>query len=331
MRTTPSIAAMAAVLLAACGAQDAASLPKLQIDADRVTVSGISSGAIMAHQVHVAWSRLVDGAGIVSGPPYGCSEGKMDVALKRCVAPKQEGPDTAALVQVVRDRAAKAQIDPVEGIAGDRVWVFHGTGDTVVSESVTAATADLYEALGADVEREFSQAAAHVFPTLATGGDCGAVVSPFIGKCGYDAAGEIFRRVVGGVQAPAAQATGELVAFDQRPFAAEGADPVLGGKGFLYIPPQCKSGSCGLHIAFHGCQQSEQQVGDAFAAGAGYNAWADAADVVVLYPQTRSSMMPLNPKACWDWWGVTGAEFDTRQGAQLRWLANVLAALGVKV
>ena len=330
MRATLPAVTLFAVALSAC-AESAPPLPGLKLDGDRVTVSGISSGAIMAHQVHVAWSRLVDGAAIVSGPPYGCSEGKMEVALERCVAPKQEGPDAAALVDVVRDRAAKALIDPVEGIAGDRVWVFHGTGDTVVTEPVVAATAELYDALGANVEREFSQPAAHVFPTLATGGDCGSVVSPFIGRCGYDAAGEIFRRVVGGAQAPAAKAGGELLAFDQRPYAAEDADPVLGGKGFLYVPQQCKTGSCGLHIAFHGCQQSEEQVGDAFAAGAGYNAWADAASVVVLYPQTRPSMMPLNPKGCWDWWGVTGAEFDTRQGAQLRWLANVLAALGVKV
>jgi hypothetical protein len=48
----------------------------------------------------------------------------------------------------------------------------------------------------------------------------------------------------------------------------------------------------------------------------------------VLYPQTRATYMPLNPKACWDWWGYSGAAYDTRKGLQLRWLANAAAALG---
>jgi poly(3-hydroxybutyrate) depolymerase len=36
------------------------------------TVSGVSSGAAMAIQFHVAHSSLVSGAGIVAGPPYWC-------------------------------------------------------------------------------------------------------------------------------------------------------------------------------------------------------------------------------------------------------------------
>jgi len=28
--------------------------------------------------------------------------------------------------------------------------------------------------------------------------------------------------------------------------------------------------------------------------------------------------MPLNPKACWDWWGYTGADYLTQTGAQLK-------------
>lgn len=321
----------AALLLAACG-KTAAPLPALRVDADRVTVSGLSSGAIMAQQVHLAWSRTIDGAGLLSGPPYACAEGSLDTALARCLVPKAAPPDAAALAGIVRDRAARGDIDPLAGLDGDRVWVFRGTGDAIVAQPVVAASATLYGVLGgATVETDFSRATAHLFPTIAAGGDCATSASPYIGLCGFDAAGEIFRRVVGGVDAPAAQATGELVAFDQRPFAAEDADPSLGDEGHVYIPAQCAKGSCGLHIAFHGCQQSADDIGDAFARQAGYNAWADAAGVFVLYPQATSSVVPFNPKGCWDWWGYTGAGYDTRQGAQLRWLANVLAALGVEV
>ncbi|MBK8123474.1 MAG: hypothetical protein IPK54_07960 [Dokdonella sp.] len=34
--------------------------------------------------------------------------------------------------------------------------------------------------------------------------------------------------------------------------------------------------------------------------------WDDVYGTVVLYPQTRSSYLPLNPKARWDWWGYPG-------------------------
>jgi hypothetical protein len=37
-------------------------------------VSGLSSGAFFAHQFHIAFSKLVSGAGIVAGGPYGCVE-----------------------------------------------------------------------------------------------------------------------------------------------------------------------------------------------------------------------------------------------------------------
>jgi poly(3-hydroxybutyrate) depolymerase len=332
-RTRRPVAAIAAMLALSACAEKASPLPALTIDADRVTVSGLSSGAIMAQQVHLAFSRTIDGAGLVAGPPYGCAEGKLDVALARCLVPRDAGPDAAALADVVRARAAAGALDPVDGLAGDKVWVFHGTGDTLVAEPVARASAALYDALASDatVATDFARPTGHVFPTDARGGDCATTAPPFIGACGFDAAGEIFRTVVGATAEPAAAASGELVAFDQRPFAAGGADPHLADTGYLYVPGRCRESSCALHIAFHGCEQNADKIGTAFAGQAGYNRWADAAGVVVLYPQTSASMLPLNPKACWDWWGYTGPDYDTRNGAQLRWLANALAAMGVRV
>ncbi len=327
----PCSAALATLLLAACG-EAVPPLPALEIDAKRVTVSGMSSGAIMAQQVHFAYSGTIAGAGLIAGPPYGCAEGKLDVALARCLAPRDGGPDAAALAAVVRERAASGALDPVEGLAGDRVWVFHGTGDALVAESVAGASAALYESLGsgATVATDFARPTGHLFPTDSAGGDCAATAPPFIGACGFDAAGEIFRTVAGATATPAATATGEVVRFDQRAFAAADADPHLADTGYLYLPPQCRESACGLHIAFHGCEQNADKIGTQFVEQAGYNRWADAAGIVVLYPQARASMLPLNPKACWDWWGYTGPAYDTRQGAQLRWLANLLAALGVR-
>ncbi len=44
------------------------------LDRSAITVSGLSSGGFFAHQFHVAFSRLVKGAGIIAGGPFGCVE-----------------------------------------------------------------------------------------------------------------------------------------------------------------------------------------------------------------------------------------------------------------
>ena len=94
----------------------------------------------------------------------------------------------------------------------------------------------------------------------------------------------------------------------------------------------CATGKpCGLLVAFHGCKQNVDAVGEAFVRDAGFNRWADVYHVAILYPQTRASFAPLNPQACWDWWGYSGANYDTRQGVQLRWVVNAVKALGLPV
>src|SRR5215218_9224155 len=49
------------------------------------TVSGISSGAFMAVQFHVAFSGEVAGVGSVAGGPYLGAEGSVSVAVGRCM------------------------------------------------------------------------------------------------------------------------------------------------------------------------------------------------------------------------------------------------------
>ena len=88
----------------------------------------------------------------------------------------------------------------------------------------------------------------------------------------------------------------------------------------FYVPESCASGeACGLHVALHGCLQSTEYIGDAFAAGAGYNEWAEANRLLVLYPQVASSRIaPLNPMGCWDWWGYTQGDYATKAGPQVK-------------
>ena len=325
------IPAALALAAAGCAGDAPPPLPKLAVDPARVAVAGLSSGAYMPTQSHLAWSDRLSGAALIAGGPYGCAGGSLEIALGLCMTGQ---PDATRMAGQVRERAAQGLVAPVAGLAGDRVYVLHGKSDTTVSESVSRASAEVYEALSDeagglsqrwDGGRDFG----HVMPTTALGVDCIAGGSPYLGACGFDAAGDAMAWLFGDPAVAAAEAQGELRDFAQDRLLPDGEDALLADRGWLYLPPACAAGeTCGVLVVFHGCQQNADAIGDAFARSAGFNRWADVHRVAVLYPQTRSSYLPLNPKACWDWWGTTGPDYDTRRGVQQRWLAAAMAALG---
>ncbi len=327
-----SLVCLTALAITACNSKPAsAPLPKLKLDASRTTVSGLSSGAIMATQVHMAFSSHIAGVAMIAGGPYGCAQGSLETALSGCLNPSADKlPDVEGLVESAKSRAGSGAIAPLEGLVGDRVFVMHGKLDTTVAASISADAAEFYRKLGGStVTEDNGREMAHTFPTESYGTACTTSEAPYIGKCGFDGAGEILSALYADTPVAAATADGELRSFDQKAYLPEGKDAMLADTGFVYVPKACAAGEiCGLHIALHGCQQNADAVGKAFATDAGYNRWADARHLVVLYPQTRASYAPLNPKACWDWWGYSGTDYDTRQGVQLRWLANAASALG---
>ena len=53
-------------LLLSTPALSADTAPSPKIDTDRITVSGISAGGQMAHQLHISYSDLFSGAGIIA-------------------------------------------------------------------------------------------------------------------------------------------------------------------------------------------------------------------------------------------------------------------------
>jgi poly(3-hydroxybutyrate) depolymerase len=92
-----------------------------------------------------------------------------------------------------------------------------------------------------------------------------------------------------------------------------------------------------VHVAFHGCRQNAAAVGERFVREAGYNRWAAANRIVVLYPQTVARngwggafwnwSFVVNPRGCWDWWGYTGTQYHTKQGSQIRAVKAMLDRL----
>ena len=124
------IAALAAaLLLAACATT--------QRD-PTLTVSGLSSGGYAAGLLHVAFAERIDGAAIIAAGPYDCARGNIARALGPCL----NGGDLSVseMIDLARTRVASGAVAPSAGLAGDRVWLMHGTRDTVVARDVVQAT-----------------------------------------------------------------------------------------------------------------------------------------------------------------------------------------------
>ncbi len=321
---------VALTLLAACSEQEppapqsTSPKPAFNVDAARMSVSGISSGAYMAGQLHLAHAELFGGVALIAGGPWWCAQNSLQRGLGPCV--NGEGIDVAALTEHARAESAAGRLSALDALGDDAVWILHGAQDTVIAPTVAEAARDFYASLapGADVALVNDVPVAHGFPTLETGGACGTMAPPFLNACGYDAAGALLAALHGEL-APRTAATGRLMRVAQ-----PGADDAgMLAEAFLYVPADCADGAaCGVHVALHGCQQSSEFVDTQFVTGAGYNEWAESNRLLVLYPQVASSKIaPLNPLGCWDWWGYTDDAYATREGRQVAVIKATLDAL----
>ncbi|GIX38329.1 MAG: depolymerase [Silanimonas sp.] len=320
---------LAGLLATGCGGGTEPPLPALRIDTQRVAVAGLSSGAYMATQVHVALNTRIHGAALFAGGPYGCAGGALETALGPCMLAEPAGPDLDALAHEAEARARDGRIDPIAAFAGDRVFLFHGRLDRTVNPALSQASAALYRRLGGDsitLTLIDDRPVGHALPTQDIGGPCESSESPWLARCGIDGAGLAMQALFGEAERPPEAAGGRLSRFDQRPFLPSGAKG-LADTGYLYVPTACEAGGCGLVLAFHGCRQDAGSVGEVFVREAGFNRWADALGLVVVYPQARSSYVPLNPNACWDWWGYGGSDYDTRTGGQVAFVAALIDRL----
>lgn len=296
------------------------SMPELNIDPERMTVSGVSAGGQMAHQMHITYSDLFNGAGIIAGGPFACANGSLATAMARCVGTADPAFPVEEQAAMIRSAAEAGQVAPVEALADDPVWLFHGAQDTTVAVGVSDSLAELYEQLlPADhIVYVKDVAAGHNFPAQDSGTECTAMEAPYVGDCDYDAAGQLLQHLYPGLQAPSSGVQTELMTME----LPGASDAGLSDTAYLFIPPACANGekSCALHLVFHGCAQSAVQVDTGFMLQSGYLPWAEANDIVVAFPQVVPSAM--NPLGCWDWWGYTGAEYLYRDGKQMSLLAE---------
>jgi hypothetical protein len=244
-------------------------------------------------------------------------------------------PRAPGLLNRAEALAQADKIAPLEGLAGDRIFLFWGGNDETVLRGVVEAAEAFYRKAGvpaANIAFVKHPQAAHAFVTEEGGPACGTKGAPFINDCDYDQAGAILTQIYGPLQPPGGAVETNYVPFGQAPYAAGFKHAGLAAEGVAYVPAGCRTqGGCAVHIVFHGCKQGRPVAGDAVVKGSGFARWAETNRIVLLFPQVKSDGTGgANPNGCWDWWGFTGPDFLAREAPQMRAVRRMLDRLAAR-
>ncbi len=313
---------------------EANKLPSLSVKLKDVTVSGLSSGAFMTTQMYVANSDIMSGAGIVAGGPYLCArswdfESNVSNATGACMNPltPSTGPNTDHLVDLTKELSSNDEIDSIENLKDDKIYLFSGQADETVTTMVMDQTYNYYTSLGisSDAIRYNKRVdAGHAFITDdSDDSKCDLTKSPFINDCDIYQASEILNFLYSGLNKPTKAQKQKIFEFDQTEFI-DSDYTSMSESGFLYVPESCEQGGCRLHVVYHGCLQGYKVIGDLYYNTLGYNEIADTNNLVLLYPQVQpSNKAPFNPQGCWDFWGYSepkssNPDFYSKNAPQLK-------------
>lgn len=135
-----------------------------------ITISGASSGATMATQMHFAFSNEISGCAVLAGPPYYCAGNIITAA--GCMS----GPVTSISVPILENKlksyATNGLIDNLTNIKDDPVYIFSGKYDPIALQSIVKLNERIYRPLGAKLKTNYDMPATHGFPTETYGGSC---------------------------------------------------------------------------------------------------------------------------------------------------------------
>ena len=344
-----------------------ARLPSFSVEPNQHSISGLSSGAFMTVQLHLAHSSQFVGAGIIAGGPYRCVESLRDIslvvedsyelnALTICMSPltKATGPNAGTLAERAKHTP---HIDPIENLATHRLYIFTGTEDSVVSPIVVKATLDFYKILGVpnqNIKFVDNIPAGHAIITQnPDDSPLNANRPPYINQGDFIQSHDILNQIYPGLKPAAQHASGTLIRFDQSEFLPEKTGPYasMGQFGYAYIPEAVSQGATAraVHIALHGCKQGASYVnfargqpditgqppfGNRYITTTGYNEIAESNNIIVLYPQATGADDDdvQNPDGCWDWWGYTSSnagkpDYYSKNAIQIRAIHGMLQRL----
>lgn len=283
-----------------------------------ISVSGISSGAYMAEQYHVANSKRVKSATLFAVGPYYCSQGNSYNALNACMDTKDQLSIDDS-IDKISELEARGVIDPSSNVKNSKVTIINGKRDLTVKESVSSSAVDFYKKLGVKKVNYLNTFdIAHTFPTINKGNDCKAdSSSPYISSCGIDGAKIVFKTFKPLlVKSPREYKENRLFYIKQ--WEDYSIDNLYVSKhAVAYVPEACEKSNCDLHISFHGCRQTRFDIDDQYIKDTGLINYAESNKTIVLFPQTLPNLL-WNPNGCWDWWGYSGTDFYSNEASQIK-------------
>lgn len=336
------------LFLFASGGFAAQTLTGYGADLSQTSVSGLSSGAFMTAQFHVAYSDKVIGAGIVAGGPFYCvgsytsnPNNFVFQATSTCMAPMTSfvAPDGKGLFEKAEKFSKQNVIADVNNLKDDKVYLFSGSSDDVVKTLVVDQVDIFYKEAGVpekSIRYNKSVNAGHSIITEDGPVPCPENKTPFINDCDFDQSHRILDHIYGNLNPPVktSELSGKFVEFEQSEFFNNNKATSMDEKAYLYVPESCEKEKCKVHVAIHGCLQGASEIGDQYYRTTGYNEIADSNKMLVLYPQVKKSeAVPYNPLGCWDFWGYSSADpskplFYTREAPQMKAILGMVERLG---
>src|SRR5512134_748554 len=206
------IAAGAAWMTVAAAAER---LPALDAQSERVTVSGLSSGAYMAVQLAVSHSARVNGVGVFAGGPYYCVGINATRAESVCM---QGNPGADGSIRDAERLASLRLIDSTQNLRTMKAWLLAGEKDSKVVTAVVLANRDFFAHYNkASVQFRVQPGLGHGLATPSNGVDCETSAPPFLNRCGVDVVGEMLGALHPGVAAGSGK-EGRVLAFNQADF-----------------------------------------------------------------------------------------------------------------
>ncbi len=318
---------------------DVVALPSYKTQ-NKHSISGLSSGAFMTVQMHIAHSKSFVGAGVIAGGPYRSAEtflGAAPTAPMSCVLNSlyiamtpltaSTAPDVSRLVSLTKETQA---IDDLQNLKKQRLYIFTGTEDKVVNQHAVHATRKYYETLGVSADNilfvDDVPAGHSIITTNPEDSPLSTNQPPYINKGDYFQSHKILEHIYGNLEAPAQKPEGKLIRFDQTVFFKDEANySSMSPFAYAYIPSKVESGDAqalGVHLVMHGCKQgyeytnfvngkadtnNQPPFGDRYICTTGYIEMAESNNILLLFPQVGGddNNDVQNPEGCWDWWGYT--------------------------
>lgn len=299
-----------------------AALSSYNIDKTKTAVVGISSGGFMAADVLVAFSKTFHYAAVYAGGVYDCAADSLNTAELDCM--DAFASELSASESYLNQQSSAGTIDNESNLSGDKAYLWSGTADTTVKQAGMNDLNTEFQHYGVSTKYDNGYPAQHGWESPYGEVACGTSSSPYMIDCSnYDSEQTWLSFFYGTLNAKnTGTLNGSLINFDQTPYG--GGANSLDTNGWIFVPQSCANGTqCKLVVALHGCLQGQAQIGTKFITESGIDQWADANNVIVLYPyavETSGS----NPNGCWDWWGYTNSSYALQSGVQMQFLINMV-------